>query len=136
MADAELDHNFGLNDELHLQDPFNSIMTDDLSSGQHFDGSQSKSETCSMVDNSPAIKQYGKSHFTSTLNRLCYSYVSKLILVGFHDGAHTFGIIKKGVIHTASDFNLTIIAEVICSVSSSSGYLVQLTPQGEDNATR
>lgn len=47
-----------------------------------------------------------------------------------------FGIIKKDVVHTASDFNFTIIAEVICSVPSSLGYLVKLTSQGKDNATR
>ena len=36
---------------------------------------------------------------------------------------------KKGEYHPASDFNFTLIAEVICSVPSSSGYLVDLTPR-------
>ena len=75
-------------DESPLQDPWNSRMTDDLSSGQHLDGltsSQSKSETCSVVDSSPTIKQYGKSDLLySTLNYAIMLNVN-LILVGFHD---------------------------------------------------
>ena len=68
-----------------------------------------------------------------------YIYITNsdmtLLIIGFFDGAN-FGIIRKGVTHAASDFNFQILAEVICSVPSSSGYLVKLTPQGEDNATR
>ena len=57
-------------------------------------------------------------------------------LTGFYDGPTSFGLYKKGNIHTASDFNFDIIAEVICAVPASSGYLVRLTPQGHDSATR
>ena len=44
----------------------------------------------------------------------------------FHE-CSTFGVIKKGVYHPASDFSFKILAEVISNVPSSSGYLVDLT---------
>ena len=47
---------------------------------------------------------------------------------GFHDEA-TFGIMKKGEYQPASDFNFDMVAEVICSTPSSSGYLIKLTPR-------
>ena len=55
-------------------------------------------------------------------------------LVGYHDTAVNFGIMKKdkenGKVkyRPASDFGFEILAEVICSNPSSSGYLIQLTP--------
>jgi len=59
-----------------------------------------------------------------------------LASLGFYDGSTSFGVVKKGEIHLCSDFNFTITAEVICKISSNSGYLVELTPQGQDSATR
>ena len=52
------------------------------------------------------------------------------IHVVFHDDQKekTFGIIKKGVYMPASDFIFELVAEVICEVPSSSGYLINLTP--------
>ena len=47
---------------------------------------------------------------------------------GFYDGDASFGLMKKGIVHTSSDFNFTLLAEVICSVPASSGYLINLTP--------
>ena len=38
--------------------------------------------------------------------------------------------------YTRKDFNFNIVAEVICALPSSSGYLVTLTPKGQDSATK
>lgn len=73
-------------------------------------------------------------------SKLTYSLVqvhhAHIFHVGYFDGNNTFGIMKKGVAHSASDFDFMITAEVICSMPTSSGYLVKLTPQGQDNTTR
>ena len=55
---------------------------------------------------------------------------------GFYDGDTSFGLMKKGIVHTSSDFNFTLLAEVICAVPASSGYLINLTPQREGGITR
>lgn len=47
----------------------------------------------------------------------------------FYDGDHGFGIIRKGrKHHPSSDFLFNFIAEVICSDSRSSGFMIELTP--------
>lgn len=51
---------------------------------------------------------------------------------GYRD-EDTFGIVKKGRFHPASDFNFTLEAEVICNDPSSSGYLINLTPAGSND---
>ena len=52
--------------------------------------------------------------------------------LGYRD-EDTFGIVKKGKYYSASDFNFTLAAEVICSNPSSSGYLINLTPVGSND---
>lgn len=58
-------------------------------------------------------------------------------IIGFDDNLedHTFGIVKKGVYTPCSDFQFDIEAEVICTIPSSSGYVVALTPS-KGNETR
>jgi len=46
---------------------------------------------------------------------------------------HIWHIQKKGEYFPASDFNFTLVAEVICSAPSSSGYLIDLTPGSYSN---
>lgn len=57
--------------------------------------------------------------------------------IDFNDNLedHTFGIIKKGIYTPCSDFRFDIEAEVICSIPSSSGYVLALTPS-KGNETR
>ena len=55
------------------------------------------------------------------------------LTLGYRDDTDTFGIVKKGKFYPASDFNFTLVAEVICCEPSSSGYLIKLTPAGSED---
>ncbi len=52
------------------------------------------------------------------------------MLIGFHDDLeeNTFGTVKKGKYCPSSDFRFDLVAEVICDCTSSSGYMIDLTP--------
>ncbi len=54
---------------------------------------------------------------------------------GFHDDREekTCGIVKKGIYTPSSDFHFDLVAEVICAVTSSSGYLISLTPYSSED---
>ena len=78
----------------------------------------------------------------------CLNWVSNILitvsnmsrmLVGYHDTPLNFGIVKKDKAtgnvkyKPASDFGFDILAEVICSSPTSSGFMINLTPDRSRN---
>ena len=58
---------------------------------------------------------------------LCYH-------IGYHEEGQNFGIVQKGKYKPASNFGFEFIAEVICEDPHSSGFLVELTPDRDEQS--
>ena len=54
--------------------------------------------------------------------------------IGYHEEGHNFGVVKKGKYKPASDFGFEFVAEVICQDPHSSGFMIELTPDRDEQS--